>query len=48
MLYNHLTLDELCRLILAEPWNDDAYREWFERTKHVSEQTAREAARAAS
>lgn len=46
--YSHLTLDELRRRLVADPQNAAALREWFYRTQHVSEQTAREAARAAS
>lgn len=46
--YNHLTLDELRRRILVDPFDGGAYREWFRRTQHVTAQQVREAARVAS
>jgi nicotinamide riboside transporter PnuC len=46
--YQHYTYKELRQLIYSEPTNIYALYEWFTRTQYVREQTAREAARAAS
>lgn len=41
--YAHFKHDELRQRIRVEPANFEALQEWFKRTEHVSQQSAREA-----